>query len=157
MRNSEMQNTVKDWVRLAAKLSLLFTEPKIRKAVGDQVKSRVSNISDAVSDKYGDVSDTVASKYEDAVDRLEAAADALQGKSHWPSHVTGFLLGVAVGAGVGILLAPASGEETRESFREKAVDVKNRVFDSASSAANRMRESVTSMPSTGTQASAGNY
>jgi gas vesicle protein len=151
MRNSQAQNTVKDWVRLAAKLSLLFTEPKIRKAIGDEFKGRVSDLSDSVSSKYGDVSDAVSGKYEDAVERLEAAADALQGKSDWASHIGGFLLGVGIGAGIGILLAPASGSDTRESVRERAVDMKNRVFDSAASATGRIRQSVTSMPATGTQ------
>jgi len=151
MRNSEAQNTIKDWVRLAAKLSLLFTEPKIRKAIGNRVKDSVSDLSDSVSSKYGDVSDSVAEKYEDAVDRLEAAADALRGKSNWPAHVGGFLLGVGIGAGLGILLAPAPGSETRESVREKANDVKNRVFDSAASATGRFRQAVASMPSSGTQ------
>jgi gas vesicle protein len=152
MRNSDAADTIKDWVRLAAKLSLLFTEPKVRKAVGNQVRSKVSDFSDTVSDRYSDVSDAVSSKYDDAVGRLEAAADAIQGKSQWPSHVGGFLLGVGVGAGIGILLAPAAGSETRESVRAKASDVKDRVIDSFASATGKIRDSVTSMPSTGTQA-----
>ncbi|MGZ7076124.1 MAG: hypothetical protein ACXVJL_09015, partial [Candidatus Angelobacter sp.] len=107
MRNigtRNIENTAKDWIRLAAKLSLLFTEPKVRAAIGDRIKGSVD-----------DMSDTVADKYKDAVDRLEAAADAFQGKGYWPSRVAGFLLGVGVGAGLGILLAPASGSEIRES------------------------------------------
>ncbi len=131
---------VKDWVRLAAKLSLLFTEPKVRAAVGERIKDGVSDLTDRVSGKYEDVSDTVARRYEDAVDRFEAAADALQGKNYWPSRVTGFLLGVGVGAALGILLAPASGSETRESVRDKAADVTDRI-----------RRSVLRMPSTGTE------
>jgi gas vesicle protein len=151
MRNSDVQDTVKDWVRLAAKLSLLFTEPKVRKAVGNRVKSSVDDITDRVSSHYDDVADKVSSKYEDAVDRMEAAADALQGKSDWAPRVGGFLLGVGVGVGLGILLAPASGEETRESVREKAADVKNRVFESAAYAKGKFRQSVSSMPSSGTE------
>jgi gas vesicle protein len=141
------KTSASDWVRLAAKLSLLFTEPKVRKAVGNKIKDTMDDVSDSVSSKYGDVSDSVASKYEDAVDRLEAAADALQGKGdNWASNIGGFVLGMGVGAAVGILLAPAAGSETRESVREKAVDVKNRVFDSAASATDRIRQSVTNMP-----------
>jgi gas vesicle protein len=139
MRNIGDKN-VKDWVRLAAKLSLLFTEPKVRAAVGDRIKDTVSDITDSVSSKYDDVTDNVSSRYADAVDRLDAAADALQGKNSWPSRVTGFLLGVGVGAALGILLAPASGSETRETVRSKAADVTNRI-----------RRSVVSMPSTGTE------
>ena len=151
MRNTVKNYTTQDWVRLAAKLSLLFTEPKVRKMVGDRIKDGVDDITDTVSSKYDDVSDTVASKYEDAVERLEEAKAALQGKSHWPSHVAGFLLGVGVGAGLGILLATASGSETRDTIRDKAVDVKNKMFESAAAAKDRIRQSVTDMPFTGTE------
>ena len=97
-------------------------------------------ISDRIKDSVDDVTDTVTRKYADAVDRLEAAADAFQGKGHWPTRLTGFLLGVGIGAGLGILLAPASGSEIRESVRDTAVGVKNKI-----------RRSVTSMRSTGTE------
>jgi gas vesicle protein len=124
----------------------LFTEPKVRKAIGNRVKNSVDDLTDTVSSKYNDVSDTVSSKYEDAVDRFEAAADALHGRTNWPARVGGFLLGVGVGVGVGILLAPASGSEIRESVRDKAVDMKNRVFETAATASGRIRNSVSTMP-----------
>jgi gas vesicle protein len=140
MRNFGSKNTLKDWARLAAKLGLLLTEPKIRSAIANQVK-----------DQADAVTDTIAEKYEDALDRMEAVGAALQGRTYWPSRVTGFLLGVGVGAGLGILLAPAAGVETREAIRDKAVAVKNKVVDSASTVTGRARQSVTSMPSTGTE------
>jgi len=140
MRNSGRMNTAKDWVRLAAKLGVLLTEPKVRAEIADRLKDRVD-----------EVTDTVASKYEDAVDRLESAAAALRGRRYRPSRVAGFLLGVGVGAGLGILLAPAPGSETRQAVRDKATDVKNKVVESAASATGKIRRSVTNMPSTGTQ------
>lgn len=139
MRNLRKKKA-RDWVRMAAKLSLLFTEPKVRAAMSDRIKDTVDNLSDTVTDKYDDLTDAVAGKYEGAVDRLEAAADALQGGGYWPSRVTGFLLGVGVGAGLGILLAPASGHETREAVRGKAADLTNKI-----------RQSVATMPATGTE------
>ena len=139
MRNIGKMNS-KDWVRLAAKLGVIFTEPKVRSAIADQLKDRVD-----------DVTDRVTTKYEDAVDRLESAAAALQGRSYWPSRVAGFLLGVGVGAGLGLLLAPAPGSETRQAVVDKATDVKNKVVESASSATGKFRRSVTNMPSTGTE------
>lgn len=138
--NSESKNTVKDWVRLGAKLSLLFTDPKIRSAVGNQIKESVDDVADKTASKYGEVSDSVASTYEDAVDRFQAAADAFQGKGHWPSRLTGFLIGVGVGAGLGLLLAPASGSEIRATVRDKAADMTERIH-----------RAVTKMPSTGTE------
>ena len=140
MRNLGSKNTVKDWTRLIAKWSLLLTAPRVLTAISDQLKDRAD-----------DVADTVAGKYDDAVDRLRAAKAALNGRSNWSSRTTGFLLGVGVGAGLGILLAPSAGIETREAIRGKAVDVKNKVVDSASSAVSKMRNSITSMPSTGTE------
>ena len=140
MRNIRASKTMKDWARLAARLGLLLTEPGVRGAVRDQVKDRVDNLTD-----------TIASKYEDAVERVEAAGAALQGRSYWPSRAMGFLLGVGVGAGLGIWLAPGSGSETREAIRGKAIDAKNKVVESAAMAAGRIRQSVASMPPTGTE------
>ena len=141
MRNIRSRNTVKDWARLAAKVGLALTEPGVRAAISDQVKDRVD-----------DVTDTIASKYEDAVERLEAAGAALQGRTiSWPSRMTGFLLGMGIGAGLGILLAPGSGTETREAIRGKAVDVKNRVVESASMVSDKIRQSVTTIQPTGTE------
>jgi gas vesicle protein len=138
MRNFGAKTSTKDWIRLAARLGLLFTEPKVRAAIGDQIRESVNDVSDRVTSKYNDVSDSVTSKYEDAVDRLQSAADTIQGNNNqWPSRIGGFLLGVGIGAGLGILLAPASGSETRESVREKAADVTSRI-----------RRKVTNMPST---------
>lgn len=134
---------MKDWARLAARLGLLLTEPGVRATVTDHLKDRAE-----------DVTDTITRKYEDLVDRLDAVGAALQRRtywpSRWPSRTMGFLLGVGVGAGLGILLAPGSGTETREAIRGKAADVRNRVFESASTATDRIRESVASMPPTGT-------
>jgi gas vesicle protein len=140
-------NSAKDWVRLAAKLSLLFTEPKVRAAISDRFKDHLDDVTDRVSDKYDDVANRVSDKYDDAADRLEAAAEALQGKSHWPAHLTGFLLGAGVGVGLGILLAPASGSDTRQAV----ADATSRAFESASDATARIRQSVSRMPSTGTE------
>ena len=140
MRNIRARNTVKDWARLAVKLGVLLTEPKAQAAISDQLKDRV-----------GQVTDSISSKYEAAVDRLEAAGAALQGRPHRPARMVGFLLGLGVGASLGILLAPGSGSETREAIRGKAVDVKNKVVESASMATGKIRQSVTSMPPTGTE------
>jgi hypothetical protein len=149
MKNTK--NSVRNWLRLAAKLGLLFTEPKVRAAVRDSIKDRLDDMTDSASSRYNDVSESVAGGYQEAVGRLEAAADALQGRNYWVSRLTGFALGVGIGAGLGILFAPAAGQETRDAVRDKATDVKNKVFESAASATGKIRRSVASMPSTGTE------
>jgi gas vesicle protein len=52
----------------------------------------------------------------------EAREHEEPGGSGWStgSFLAGILLGVAVGAGVALLLAPASGEETRLAIRRRA-------------------------------------
>jgi hypothetical protein len=140
MRNSRTWNRVRDWVRLGAKVSLLCTDAKVRSRIGDELKDRMD-----------DLGDNLSSKYEDAVDRVEAAAAALQGKSFWPSRAGSFVLGIGLGAGLGILLAPAAGAETREAVRDKAVDVKNRVIKSAASVKEKMRKSPGGITYTGTE------
>lgn len=139
MRNLDRGSRTKEWARLACKVGVLLTEPKVRSAIANQVKGRVDSVSDAIADKY-----------ENAIDRLGAAGDALQGKRHWPSNTVAMVLGIGVGAGIGILLAPASGGETRQAIRERAMDMKNKASESASSVAGQVRSSIARVPSTGT-------
>jgi YtxH-like protein len=141
MRNSGYKNRLIDWSRFAVRIGLILTDPKVRDEINDQLKTRVDR-----------VTDTITSKYEDASDRLTAAGAALQGKDYYrPSRVFGFLLGVGVGASLGLLLAPAAGTETREAIREKAVEIKNKVVESTASVRGQARRSVSSMPPTGTE------
>jgi len=146
-RKSKAQN----WARTAVKVGLLLTDPKVRSAISDTFRERAADVSETLSDKYGDVSDKVSSKYEDVMDRLESVTDSFQRRSPWPSRVGGFLVGVGVGVGLGILFAPAEGSETREAVSEMTDRVKDRVVESAANATSKIRRSVTSMPSTGTE------
>ena len=45
-----------------------------------------------------------------------------------------FLAGIGIGFGIGILIAPRSGEETREQLRSRAADLTNAARDKASEA-----------------------
>ena len=54
--------------------------------------------------------------------------------------ILGTLLGAAVGFAAGILLAPASGKETREVLGEKANEAKDAINDVASKAMDSLRE-----------------
>jgi hypothetical protein len=138
-----MRNRNNRWMdisRLAVKLGLILTDPKIRAEIQDGVKTRANRAGDMFTSNYEEVSD-----------RLEAAGSALQGRTSWPSRVGGFLLGVGVGAGLGLLLAPATGMETREAIRDKAVEIKDKVTQSASTVSGQVRRSVSSMPATGAE------
>ncbi len=151
MRKTRTRGGVKDWARLALKLGLVLTDPKVRGAINDEVMDEVSGVKEKIADKYGDVSDIITNKYQQAADRLDAASDALQGRARWGGRALGFLVGVGVGAGLGLLLAPASGGETRQAIRDKVVDFENTAFDSAASVTDTFRQKVTSVPFTGTE------
>lgn len=129
-----------DISRLAVKLGLILTDPKVRAEIQDGMKTRANR-----------VADTFNSNYEEVSDRLDAAGSALQGRTDWAPRAAGFLLGVGVGAGLGLLLAPASGTETRDAIRDKAVEMKDRVAQSAVNMGGHVRRSVSSMPATGTE------
>jgi gas vesicle protein len=57
--------------------------------------------------------------------------------------VGAFLLGLAVGAGVALLLAPQSGEETRRNIARQARQARDRVSDEVSSRISTARDAVT--------------
>lgn len=54
--------------------------------------------------------------------------------------VAGLFLGALIGVGLGILLAPRSGQDMREQLKGKAQDVTERLKSTASEMSGRMRE-----------------
>jgi hypothetical protein len=89
-----------------------------------------------VRDRASDTSDRVA-------DLRDRAQELYAGEDHTMRNVLTFAAGVAVGVGAGILLAPASGEETRGSIGEKVQDIGDRVRSRFSSASETTRRSAT--------------
>jgi gas vesicle protein len=145
------RNKVQNWARGAVKLGLLLTDPKVRSTISDTFRDNFGDMSDDLSDKYNDVSKRVSNKYEDVMDRLESVTDRFQSHNPWPSRIGGFLMGAGVGVAVGILFAPAPGSETRDTVTNKVSDMKEKVVQSATNATSKVRSTVTSMPSTGTE------
>ena len=68
-----------------------------------------------------DIKGRARETYETASDRLGHAADALRGKedSQIVGKVSALLIGVGMGLGVGLLIAPASGDQTRADIADK--------------------------------------
>ena len=85
----------------------------------DQV-DRAGDVRDRVSDQV----DRVSSRVSDLADQ---AKDVIYGEDHTWRNVLLFAAGVGVGVGAGVLLAPSSGEELRNSMREKVEDIGDRV------------------------------
>ena len=78
----------------------------------DQADNAAADVRDRVYDQVDRVSDQVS----DITDR---GRRAIYGEDHTLRNVLTFVAGVGVGLGAGVLLAPASGEETRNSMRDK--------------------------------------
>jgi gas vesicle protein len=47
------------------------------------------------------------------------------------SFLAGFVIGGLIGAGVALLLAPQSGEETRELIKDKSIELRDRAYETA--------------------------
>lgn len=117
MRSYDKQGKMKQWARLALKCGLLLTDAKLWSQINDHLGERVD-----------DVRGTVQDKYEEASDRLQAARNAMMGRSNnWIGPTASFVGGIGLGVGLGLLFAPASGEETRANLRHKATDLKDKV------------------------------
>jgi gas vesicle protein len=114
------KRNAKQWARFAMKIGLFLTDAKLWSAVNDQLKERAEDFTDSMRDTYTETSS-----------RLDNAQAALRGRTHWFGSTLGFLGGIGIGVGLGMLLAPVSGEEARSAIRGKAADVKNKVTDFA--------------------------
>jgi len=70
--------------------------------------------------------------------------DAPVADRHWDStsFLTGVLLGTALGAGIAILFAPGSGEETRRLVRKKTRALSRDVADGYLSARDETRKAI---------------
>jgi hypothetical protein len=80
----------------------------------------------------------------DFLDQSERATRSIRRREdHTVRNAISFAAGIALGTGVGILLAPASGKATRTSIAERVQDVSERVRDRFS-----VKEK---MPATGTE------
>ena len=83
---------------------------------------------DRASDGINDLRDAVQDRYEVASNRFTNASRAIRGED---SRVLGnslrFAAGVGIGVGLGFLLAPASGEDTRDAIVDKVHDIGDRV------------------------------
>ena len=90
--------SAKQWARFAMKIGLFLTDAKLWSAINDQLRERAEDLSDSMRGTYKETSS-----------RLDNAQAALRGRTHWFGSTLGFLGGVGVGVGLGMLLAPVSG------------------------------------------------
>jgi ElaB/YqjD/DUF883 family membrane-anchored ribosome-binding protein len=77
-----------------------------------------------------DLSDRARDTYSEASRRAGRAVDVVRGEDHSRMNsAAALLIGVGVGVGVGMLLAPASGRETRENISGRVQEFGGRMRD----------------------------
>ena len=91
----------------------------------------LDNLRERLPDKVENIKGKARETYETASDRLGHATDVLRGKedSQMFGKVGALLLGVGIGVGVGMLIAPASGAETRADIVDKVSAFGEKVSD----------------------------
>jgi hypothetical protein len=105
----------RNWVTSALKTALYLME------VTDQASE---NVRDGVSDRFGDVRSRAGDTYDTVSERVSKAARALRGQNgHAARSAMMFAGGLGAGLALGVIFAPASGEETRRAIAERLDDI----------------------------------
>jgi len=112
-------------LRLLMRTGLSLLEPE-----------RVDSIRDKVSDRIDDIGEKTRKTYDAASKHASRVVRSVRGEreDHTLGNTLAFLAGIGTGVAVGILFAPASGEQTRSSLAETAQEVTGKVRDRFSSA-----------------------
>src|ERR1700675_1681575 len=89
----------------------------------------IDTLRERLPDNMDDIKGRARETYETASDRLGRATNALGGKEHSQifGNVGALLVGVGIGGGVGLLIAPARGEETRAGIADKVSEFGDKV------------------------------
>jgi gas vesicle protein len=94
----------------------------------EQSDGATKDMRDRAADQLSDLRDAAQEKYETASNRVARASRAIRGEDHHVlSNTLRFVAGVGVGLGVGLILAPASGEETRSVIAGRVHEMGDRV------------------------------
>jgi len=93
-------------------------------------------VRDRFADRIDDWTDKAHDGYDEASQRVTRAGRAIRGEDgNVLGTVGALLLGVGLGVGVGLLFAPASGEETRSNIAGRVQEFGGRVRSRVSSEA----------------------
>lgn len=98
-------------------------EKTVEKTV-EKTMSRLSDVLDRVTKAAEDLE--VKDRVQDAVSALRRTRVTQDEDSGAEKFMTGLLIGVAVGFGLALLLAPKSGEEMREDLMQKGIELRDR-------------------------------
>jgi len=94
----------------------------------------LDSLRNRMSDGIDDLSDRARDTYGEASRRASRAVEVVRGEDHSGiNSAAALLIGVGVGVGVGMLLAPASGRDTRTQISNRVQEFGGRVRDKFSS------------------------
>ena len=86
-----------------------------------------------LADRLDDLNDRAQDTYATASDRLGRASRVMRGEDHrYMGTTSAVLIGRGIGVGIGLLFAPATGEETRSNIAGKVHDFGDKVRDRVS-------------------------
>ena len=89
-------------------------------------------VRDRLSDQFDDLSGKAKNGIDTATERMSRAGRAIRGEDSSGWGTAGALF-IGIGVGVGLLFAPASGEETRSNLADRVQDLGDRVRSRVSS------------------------
>ena len=90
----------------------------------------LDSVRDRLTEGIDDLSDRARDTYGEASRRAGRAIEVVRGEDHGGiNRAAALLVGVGVGVGVGLLLAPASGKETRDTISNRVHQFGDRVRD----------------------------
>jgi hypothetical protein len=85
-------------------------------------------VRDRAADHAESISETAKDVYDTARGRVRKVSRAITGEDRWGlGSAAALLAGVGIGVALGILLAPASGEQIRRNIAEKAQEFGGRI------------------------------
>jgi hypothetical protein len=94
----------------------------------EQSDHATKNVRDRAAGQFDDLRDVAQQKYETVANRVARASQAIRGEdSNVLRNVLCFAAGTGVGIGVGLIFAPASGEETRNEIAGRVHDIGGKV------------------------------
>jgi YtxH-like protein len=96
---------------------------------------RVDSIKDQMSDRMEDIGEKTRRTYDAASKHVNRMTRVIRGEreDHTVGNALAFFAGIGTGIAVGMLFAPASGEETRSSLADTAQSMSDKVRGRVSS------------------------
>jgi hypothetical protein len=99
---------------------LLGTGLYLLDSVRDRLSDGAGDFSERARDRFDDLRQRTRDSYDTVSDRVSRATDVMRGEDRRVLNTTvAVLAGAGIGVALGLVFAPASGEETRSNIADK--------------------------------------